>query len=53
MGATLRCGAQASHCSGFSCSGAQALGARASVTVAHGLSCATIVAGSVVVAHGL
>ena len=37
-GATLRCGAQASHCGGFSCCAAQALGARASVVVAHGLS---------------
>ena len=37
-GATLRCGAQASHCSGFSCCGAWALGARASVVVAQGLS---------------
>ena len=38
VGATLRCGARASHCGGFSCCGAQALGARASVVVAHGLS---------------
>ena len=37
-GATLRCGAQASHCSGFSCCGARALGARASVVVARRLS---------------
>ena len=37
-GATLRCGAWASHCSGFSCCGARALGARASVVVARGLS---------------
>ena len=37
-GATLRCGAQASHCGGFSCCGARALGMRASVVVAHGLS---------------
>ena len=37
-GATLRCGAQASHCGGFSCCGARALGSRASVVVAHGLS---------------
>ena len=36
--ATLHCGAQASHCGGFSCCGAWALGARASVVVAHGLS---------------
>ena len=34
---TLRCGAWASHCGGFSCCGARALGARASVVVAHGL----------------
>ena len=33
----LRCGAQASHCRGFSCCAAQALGARASVVVARGL----------------
>ena len=31
------CGAWASHCSGFSC-GAQALGAQASVTAAHGFN---------------
>ena len=37
-GATLRCGVQASHCDGFSCCGARALGAQASVVVAHGLS---------------
>ena len=37
-GAPVCCGARASHCSGFSCCGAQALGARASVVVAHGLS---------------
>ena len=30
---TLRCGARASHCSGFSCCRAQALGMRASVVV--------------------
>ena len=35
--ATLRCGAWVSHCSGFSCCGAQALGTRASVVVSHGL----------------
>ena len=34
---TLRCGAQAAHCSGFSCCRVQALGTRASVVVAHGL----------------
>ena len=33
-GVTLRCGARASHCGGFSCFGAQALGTRASVAVA-------------------
>ena len=38
MGATLLCGAWASHCSGFSCHGARALGARASVVVARRLS---------------
>ena len=32
------CGEQASHCGGFSCCGARAVGARASVVVAHGLS---------------
>ena len=37
-GATLHCGARASHCSGFSCCGAGALGAQASVVVARGLS---------------
>ena len=36
-GATLRCGVQASYCSGFSC-GARALGSRASVVVACGLN---------------
>ena len=38
VGATFRCGAWASHCHGFSCCGEQALGARASVVVAHRLS---------------
>ena len=38
VGATLCCGARASHCSDFSCWGARALGARASVVVARGLS---------------
>ena len=38
LGATLRCGARASHCGGFSCCGAGSLGARASVVVARGLS---------------
>ena len=37
VGATLHCGAQASHCRGFSCCGARAPGARASVVVARGL----------------
>ena len=37
-GATLPCGAQASHSSGFSCCRAWALGAWASVVVARGLS---------------
>ena len=37
-GATLCCSAQASHCSGFSCCGAQALGTRASVVAACWLS---------------
>ena len=38
MGATLRCGARASHCGGFSSCGARALGAQALVVVARGLS---------------
>ena len=37
VGATLHCVAQASYCGGFSCCGARALGARASVVVACGL----------------
>ena len=37
-GATLRCGVWASHCGGFSCCEARALGAQASVVVAHGFS---------------
>ena len=37
-GATVRCGAWASHCGGFSCCGARALGMWASVVVARGLS---------------
>ena len=40
----LRCGERASHCGGFSCCGARALGAQASVVAACEL---------VVVAHGL
>ena len=38
VGATLCCGAQASYCHGFSCCGARALGARASVVASHRLS---------------
>ena len=34
----LRCRVRASHCGGFSCCGARALGWRASVVVAHGFS---------------
>ena len=37
-GATLHCGARASHFGGFSCCGARVLGARASVVVARRLS---------------
>ena len=37
-GATLRCGAPASHCGGFSYYGAQALSVQASVVAARGLS---------------
>ena len=41
-GATLRSGVRASHCGGFTCCGARALGAWASVVAAHGLSsCST------------
>ena len=38
VGTTLHCGAQVSHCGGLSCCRAQALGSRASVIVACGLS---------------
>ena len=38
MRVTLHCSAQAYHCGGFSCCGAGALGAWASVVVARGLS---------------
>ena len=38
VGVTLRCGEWAPHCGGFSCCGAGALGAWASVVVACGLS---------------
>ena len=42
VGATLRCGVQASHYGGFSCCEALALGAQASVVAARGLiSCGT------------
>ena len=37
-GLLYRCGAWASHCGGFSCCGAQALGTWASVVSARGLS---------------
>ena len=37
-GATLCCGARASHCGGFSCCGAQALGTQTSLAVARRLS---------------
>ena len=37
-GATLHCGARASHCGGFPCCGAWAIGTQASVVVARGLS---------------
>ena len=36
--ASSSCGAWASHCGGFSCGGARALGTQASVVAAHGLS---------------
>ena len=48
-GATPHCGVRASHCGGFSCCGAQALGTWASVVVA----CRLQSTGSVVVAHRL
>ena len=48
-GATLCCGAWVSHCGGFSCCRAQALGVWASVAVAHGLSSC----GSRALEHGL
>ena len=38
VGTTLHRGAWSSHCGGFSCCRAQALGVRASVVVACGLS---------------
>ena len=58
-GAPLRCGAQPSHCSDFSCFRAQAPGTRASVVVALRLNSFGVQAqqlwhmGSVVVAQGL
>ena len=36
-GATLRCGARASHCSGFSCCGSRALGAQAYLLRGYGI----------------
>ena len=36
------CGVRDSHRRGFSCCGARALGARASVVVANGLSCTMV-----------
>ena len=36
QGLLSSCGARASHCSGFSCCGAWALGTQASVAAAHG-----------------
>jgi len=39
VGAPLCCGAQASHCGGFSCCGAQALKCAGSAAGTHGLSC--------------
>ena len=39
QGILSHCGARASHCSGFSCCGARALGHSGSVVVVHGLSC--------------
>ena len=38
QGLLSTCGVQASHCCGFSCDGARALGIRASVAAAHGSS---------------
>ena len=38
-GATLRCCVKTSHCGGFPCCRAQAVGAWASVVAAHGLTC--------------
>ena len=49
MWATLCCGAQASHCSGFSCCGAQAVGRMGSVVIGGRLESTS----SVFVTHGL
>ena len=51
------CGVRASHCGGFSCCGAQALGAWASVVAVRGLSSCGLWSlehrFSIVLAHGL
>ena len=56
-GATLHCGAWASHCSGFSCGRAWALSVRASVVAEHAgsavVACRLQSTGSVVVTNGL
>ena len=39
LGVTVRCSVLASHCSGFFCCGAWALGCAGSVAVARGLCC--------------
>ena len=55
-GATLHCGMRASHCGGFSCWGAWALGSWASVAAACGLlgtGASIVAAGSVIMAPGL
>ena len=41
QGLLSSCGARASHCSGFSCCRAQAVGLRASAAVAQGCSCSS------------
>ena len=51
-GVTLRCSTRASHCGGFPCCGAPALGTWASVVTARGLSSYGVQA-SVVVARRL
>ena len=45
-GLFFSCSAPASHCCGFSCCGAQAVGTRASVVVTHRLSCSVWHVGS-------